>query len=71
MSGVDISANPEVVKRTVTLDDLKKKLNALENTQKEFEHCKRVEVDGKKKMLIVKTVLPHVEFVELMLKEYG
>jgi hypothetical protein len=66
VSGVDISANPEVVKRTVTLDDLKQKLNALENTQKEFEHCKRVEVDGKKKMLIVKTVLPHVEFVELM-----
>jgi hypothetical protein len=70
VSGVDISANPEVVKRTVTLDDLKQKLNALENTQKEFEHWKRVEVDGKKKMRIVKTVLPHVEFVELMLKEY-
>jgi hypothetical protein len=48
VSGVDISANPEVVKRTVTLDDLKQKLNALENTQKEFEYWKRVEVDGKK-----------------------
>jgi hypothetical protein len=70
VSGVDISANPEVVKRTVTLDDLKQKLNALENTQKEFEYWKRVEVDGKKKMRIVKTVLPHVEFVELILKEY-
>jgi hypothetical protein len=52
VSGVDMSANPEVVKRTVTLDDLKQKLNALENTQKEFEHWKRVEVDGKKKMRI-------------------
>jgi hypothetical protein len=68
--GVEISMNPEVVKKTVTPDHLKQKLNALENSDKEFEHWKRVEIEGKKKMRIVKEVMPHDRFVEHMLNQY-
>lgn len=54
--GIDISPNPETVVKSLTDDDMKMKLsNTLQdNTDVEFEEWKRVDVEGKKKMKIVK-----------------
>lgn len=53
---IDISPNPEVAKRTVTIAQLRESLTALSDDEiVEYEQWKRVDVDGKKKMRIVKT----------------
>lgn len=49
---------------------MEEKLNKLERSEKEFEHWKRVDVDGKKKMRIVKAVMSLDEFVVHIMKEY-
>jgi len=45
---LQISANPEVVSKSVTNQEMEVLLTGITNTEIEFEEWKRVDVDGKK-----------------------
>ena len=64
--GLDISPNPEVVGRSVTLDEFSRKLVSIEGAEMEYEEWKRVDIEGKKKIRIVKIKKNKDEFIEVM-----
>lgn len=70
--GIEISPNPETVSRKVCSDEmtsiLTKGLKGCENI--DFEEWRRIEVEGKKKMKIVKVNMTKVEFESYMNSQY-
>ena len=70
--GIEISPNPETVSRKVTEEDLKKMIagNLLSDDDIENEEWKRVDVDGKKRMKIVKVKLQKDDFKLQMEQQY-
>ena len=52
--GVDVTPNQEVAARTLSFQEMEKSLAGLTADEVEYEAWKRVEVDGKKRMRIIK-----------------
>lgn len=67
--GIKTSPNPEVVGRSVSLDDMKDML-AGDDVPVEYEEWRSVEVGGKKKMRIVKVSQSKDQFIQMMLQQY-
>lgn len=51
--GVDISPNPEVVKKLTTAE-VDEKMKMIKDAEIEYEQWKRIDIEGKKKMRIMK-----------------
>lgn len=58
------------MKRTVTVNDFAEMLKKIETKDVEFEQWKRVEIDGKKRMRVVKVNMTTDEFIPYITKEY-
>ena len=68
---IQITQSAESASKSVTLDDMKCMLNELEDGKLvDYTEWKRVEVDGKKKMKIIKVQKSKEEFTETMVNEY-
>ncbi|KAK6183257.1 hypothetical protein SNE40_010768 [Patella caerulea] len=68
---INISPNPEVVKKAVSVDDMKEKMQSIEIPAVEYEEWRRVEVEGKKKMRIVKLTKGTADFQDIILNQYS
>ncbi|WAR01738.1 hypothetical protein MAR_008296 [Mya arenaria] len=68
--GIDISPNPEVVSRTITYTQMEDYLNHLTAEEIEYEVWQKVDVDGKKRMRVVKAQKAREKFKTLLLKEF-
>ena len=70
--GVDISPNPETVSKIVSEQEMTEKLTnqIKDNEQVEFKEWKRVDVEGKKKMKIVKTNMTKEVFIQHTEQQY-
>lgn len=63
---INIAGNPEVAIHIVTATQMKEQLCTILCDRVEFEQWKRVDIVGKKKMIIVKSSIAKQEFIEIM-----
>lgn len=69
--GLDISANPENAAKTVSNEEMTQLLSTINVEEVEYESWQKVDVNGYKKMRIVRVQKCRAEFVQQMGTEYA
>ena len=67
--GIYISQNPEVVKK-LTTREVDEKMKMIKDAEIEYEQWKRIDIEGKKKMRIVKETKTKPEFIAHTMSQF-
>ena len=68
--GIDISPNPETARKKTTAEKLRQRLDNIEDGMLSYEVWKSVEIDGKKKMRVIKVEMTKSDYITKMTNQF-